>query len=172
MSLTVRIVWQYILSRVRVSVRLAFFYPRKTLKISRMPTLGHVAVEWTSGTGNSHGWMASDVGAAATTAVYLVATDWAKTAKIDKPKRRQWEFIPSRLEKCGLGIITCPMRLYSACKNQQWRIVCLMLSRLKIQIILVLDRLRCGPTNNLLWKVFEKAWQMSKKSSHGNWKYS
>ena len=37
MSLTVRIVWQYIPSRVRVSVRPSIFYMRKTLKTSGKP---------------------------------------------------------------------------------------------------------------------------------------
>ena len=35
--LTVRIVWQYILSRVRISVRPSIFYMRKTLKTSGKP---------------------------------------------------------------------------------------------------------------------------------------
>ena len=35
----------------------------------------------------------------------IAATDWAKTAKNNKSKWRQREFIPSWLEKCGLGII-------------------------------------------------------------------
>ena len=37
MSLTVRIVWQYILSQVCVSVRPSIFYMRKTLKTSGKP---------------------------------------------------------------------------------------------------------------------------------------
>ena len=36
----------------------------------------------------------------------IAATDWAKTAKSNKSKWRQREFIPSRFEKCSLGIIT------------------------------------------------------------------
>ena len=46
MSLTVRIVCQYILSRVRVSIRHSIFYTRKTLiKLSRRATLGQVSFE-------------------------------------------------------------------------------------------------------------------------------
>ena len=45
-------------------------------------------------------------------------------------------------EQCCLDIMTQPIRLYSVCKHQQWRIVFLMLSRLKIHIILFLGRLR------------------------------
>ena len=40
----------------------------------------------------------------ATTAITAVI-DWAKTTKSKKSKRRQREFVPSWLEKCGLGIM-------------------------------------------------------------------
>ena len=55
MSLTVSIVWQYILSRVRVSVgpSIFFVYAKNSHKLSRKPILAHLAVEWTSGTGNN-----------------------------------------------------------------------------------------------------------------------
>ena len=47
-----------------------------------------------------------------TTAVILIAGQIdQKTAKINQSKRRQLEFIHSRLEQCGLGIMTWPMRL-------------------------------------------------------------
>ena len=46
MSQTDRIVWQYILSRVRISVRPSIFlYAKNIHKLSRMPSLAHMAVE-------------------------------------------------------------------------------------------------------------------------------
>ena len=54
MSLTVRIIWQYILSRIRISVRPGIFlYAKNIHKLSRRPTLSCVAVEWANGTGNN-----------------------------------------------------------------------------------------------------------------------
>ena len=118
MSLTVRIVSQYIPSRVHVSVRPSIFYTRKTLinyhesRPSRIwllnvpaarPVTMHsatVTVEWPA-----------TRRCVDTTAVILIRTDWPKTAKINQSKLRQLEFIHSRLEQCGLGIITWPMRM-------------------------------------------------------------
>ena len=77
-----------------------------------------------------------------TTAVILSRTDWPKRAKINQSKRRQWEFIPSQLEQCGLillrGLCVC-----SVCVKINNEELFLMLSFLKIHIILVLDRRRC-----------------------------
>ena len=47
MSLTVPIVWQYILSRVRVSVRPSIFlYAKNIHKLSRRPAVAQLSVEW------------------------------------------------------------------------------------------------------------------------------
>ena len=97
MSLTVRIVWQYILSWVRASIRPSIFLSAKNIfRLSRMPTLGQVAVEWTNGTGNNAvtvEWPATSE-PQQSLRYYLAVTHWAKTAKINQPKRQQWEFIP------------------------------------------------------------------------------
>ena len=48
------IVWQYILSRGRISVRPSIFlYVKNIHKLSRMPSLAYMAVEWTSHTDNN-----------------------------------------------------------------------------------------------------------------------
>ena len=57
-------------------------------------------------------------GAARTTAVILRRDRLIQNSETTSRKGRQREFIPSRLEQCGLGIITWPMRC-SVCKNQQ-----------------------------------------------------
>ena len=63
------------------------------------------------------------------------------------PKRRKatsqmatTKFIPSRHDKCGLGIITNHTRLFVKINNEEWF---LMLSRMKIHNILFLDGLSC-----------------------------
>ena len=65
--LTDRIVWQYILSRVRVSVQPSnFVYAKNNNKLPRKPTFAYLTVEWISGAAghnalsDGHGWMASD----------------------------------------------------------------------------------------------------------------
>ena len=118
--LTVRIVWQYILSRVRIPIRpsMHFFYTRKTLinyhesRPSRIWLLNGPAarpVTMSSATATVE-WPAT-LRCVDTSAVILRRTDWQKTAKINQSKRRQLEFIHSRLEQCGSGIITWHMRL-------------------------------------------------------------
>ena len=108
--------WQYILSRVRVSVRPSNFFTGKTLinyhesRPSRIwllngPAARPVTIRSATVTvdpslcrfncGNS----------------LISRTDWPKTTKTNQSKRRQLEFIHSRLEQCGFGIITSPMRL-------------------------------------------------------------
>ena len=98
MSQTVRIYWQYILSRLRVTVRPSvLFIRKKTQKLSRRPTLAHTRLlnePATPVTMRSRLNRQRHIGAA-TTAVIL------KTAKINKSKRR--------LDKFGLGIITWPI---------------------------------------------------------------
>ena len=51
-----------------------------------------------------------------TRAVNVVSSDRLNQhGENNKSNRRQGEFIPSRLEKWGLGIITWPLRMYSVC---------------------------------------------------------
>ena len=55
-----------------------------------------------------------------TQAVNVVSSDRvSQQGENNKSKRRQRELIPSRLKKCGLGMITYNLRSYSVCKNQQ-----------------------------------------------------
>ena len=114
MSLTVRIVWEYIPSRVRVSVRPSIFCIREKSSInyheSRPSCIWLLNGQAAPVTMRSRLNGQRPVGAESTV-VILSRTDWPKTAKINQSKRRQWEFIHSRLEQCGLGIITWPMRL-------------------------------------------------------------
>ena len=60
-----------------------------------------------------------------TRAVNVVSSDRLNQhGENNKSNRRQGEFIPTRLEKCGLGIITLPLRSYSVCKNQHDELFC------------------------------------------------
>ena len=93
MSLTVRIVWQYILSRVRVSVRPSIFlYAKNINKLPRKPTFAYLTVEWTSGAAghtalsDGHGWMASDSSLCRYNCGNTYPDRLTKTAKINKSK--------------------------------------------------------------------------------------
>ena len=66
-----------------------------------------------------------------------------------RSKRRQREFIPSRLENVVKELVRS-LWVCSVCNNQQCRIVFLMHSRLKSHNILVLDRLQCVARVNYL----------------------
>ena len=151
MSLTVRIAWQYILSRVRVSVRPSIFlYAKNINKLPQKPTFAYFTVEWTSGAAghnalsDGHGWMASDPS--------LCRYNCGNT-------------YPDRLTKNSENqpVETATSRVYTFTAWTMWFrnyyvayafVVCvwkstmkncfLMLSFLKIHINLVLDRLRCG----------------------------
>ena len=87
---------------------LAFFNTRKTRKNyredrpSRMCLLNEPATPVTMRSLLNR----QRVVGAATTAVILSGDRLSQNSK--KSKRRQWEFIHSLLEKCGLGIITWP----------------------------------------------------------------
>ena len=130
---TVRIDWRSILSWVCASVRpRTFLCTRKTPKnyrgnwVLRKCLLNEPASE--PRVGNAcHGWsIARDQPERQTMSgdnSGHTGDRLSQTAKSNKSKRRQ-EFIPSRIEKCGLGIITLPIRLFSVCTNQQWRIFC------------------------------------------------
>ena len=104
MSLTVRIVWHPVTSsslRVRPSI---FLYVKNIHKPSRRPSLAQVSIEWNGA------WLAGD----RSTVSGKNTSGWcghssdrlSQHGKNNKSKRRQREFIPLRLEKCGLGIIT------------------------------------------------------------------
>ena len=95
MSLTVRIIWQYILSRVRVSIRPSIFlYEKNMTKLPRKPTFAYLTVEWTSGAAgynalsDGHGWMARDPSLCRYNCVnsLLSRTDWPKTTKANQSK--------------------------------------------------------------------------------------
>ena len=152
MSLTDRILPRYILSRVHDSVRPSnVLYAKNNNKLPRKPTFAYLIVELTSGAAghntlsDGHGWIASDPSLCRYNCgnSLLSRTDWPKTTKINQSKQRQLEIIHSRLEQCGLEIITWPMLLLCVYKSTMKNCF-LMLSFLKIQIILLLDRLRCG----------------------------
>ena len=152
MYLTVRIVWQYILSRVRFSVRPSIFlYAKNNNKLPEKPTFAYLTVEWTSGRPVTMRsvtvtveWPAT-LPCVDTTAVILIA------GQIDQKQQNQ----PGE---------TASIRVYTFTAWTMWLrnydvayafVVCvcvqinneelfLMLSFLQFHIILVLDRLRCG----------------------------
>ena len=89
------------LSRFRVSVRPTSFYIWEKHPITRRK---RVATRMS----RRQRWLRSRLIASDSQLwSYLAVTDWSKTAKSYKWRRRQWEFIPSWLEKCGLGLLLC-----------------------------------------------------------------
>ena len=135
MSLTVRIVWQYILSRVRVSIRPSIFLYAKNIQNYSEHRVAHASgqLNRTSDAGNcGHGSSpptsrnGNELSGDNILWSRLIASGPSERRQHERcqlrSKRRQREFIPSRLENVVKELVRI-LWVCSVCNNQQGRIV-------------------------------------------------